>query len=204
MAEHQYTSTDETTQGLLADLQARHLLLATQAAFFFCVAVCLLINHGEMAENDGISFYGVFHETIPILIVGYGVGAVGLWRTSSYLRIAGAPFVTWLGMRVVGLSLVGLLLTPYSHGTFFNWSHMTVGVVGALVQLAIAIQLVRRALSTRTVLGLAAQLGGGIVCAASLPDWNFSWLLLGEIIFQLGFAWCLLEWTRALGEATGR
>jgi len=45
---------------------------------------------------------------------------------------------------------------------------------------------------------LAVLLLGGAPAAASLPDWNFSYLLHGEVIYQPGFGWCLVEWTHAL------
>ena len=44
------------------------------------------------------------------------------------------------------------------------------------------------------------QLAGGLLCAASLPDWHFAYLLPGEIIFQIGFAGSLLVGIRALSE----
>ena len=39
---------------------------------------------------------------------------------------------------------------------------------------------------------------GGAMATASLADWSFSYLLQGEVIFQLGFGWCLIERTHAL------
>ena len=39
------------------------------------------------------------------------------------------------------------------------------------------------------------QLAGGIVAAVSLPDWGFNHMLDGEMVFELGFAWCLILWT---------
>ena len=39
-----------------------------------------------------------------------------------------------LGLRCLAVGLVLLLLTPYNKGTFFNWAHMSVGIVMALVK----------------------------------------------------------------------
>jgi hypothetical protein len=77
-------------------------------------------------------------------------------------------------------------------------------LIGAILQLEIALQLVRESRSFRTVLGLAVPLAGGGIAAASLPDWHFEYLLQGEIIFQVGFSWCLIEWTYALAERMRR
>jgi predicted tellurium resistance membrane protein TerC len=81
---------------------------------------------------------------------------------------------------------------------------MIAGVLGAIFQLEIALQLVRESRSLRTVLGLVVLLIGGVIAAASLPDWHFEYLLQGEIVFQVGFAWCLIEWTYALADRMRR
>ena len=40
-------------------IQARHFLVATQSVLFGSLLICIVINHGPIARNDGISFYGV-------------------------------------------------------------------------------------------------------------------------------------------------
>lgn len=194
------TGVDEPSQAVLVETQTRHLLLVTQLLFFFSLAWCLILNHSQTAENDGISFYDVYHQTVPLLIGGYGVAFVGLWRTSTHFKSAGVPTLTWLGLRVIAVLLFVLLATPFNQGAFLDWTHMVAGVLGAIFQLEVALQLVRESRSFRTVLGLAVLLIGGGIAAASLPDWHFEYLLQGEIIFQVGFSWCLVEWTYALAQ----
>ena len=101
-------------------------------------------------------------------------------------------------MRLVAVGLFALLITPFNRGAFLNWSHMTIGVSIALLQMSVALSLVARVPSPRSSGGLVVLLLGGALAAASLPDWNFSYLLQGEVIYQLGFGWCLVEWTHAL------
>lgn len=193
-------SSIEGSAALFVETKTRHFLLVTQSLFFFALAWCLILNHSPTAENDGISFYGVYHETVALLIGGYAAAFVGLWRTSSTFKRVGVPSFTWSGLRIIAILLFVLLVTPYNQGTFLNWTHMIAGVLGALLELEVALQLVRESRSLRTVLGLVVLLLGGAISAASLPDWHFTYLLQGEIVFQLGFAWCLIEWTYALGE----
>lgn len=81
---------------------------------------------------------------------------------------------------------------------------MIAGVLGALFQLEVALQLVREGRSFRTVIGLVVLLIGGLIAAASSPDWHFEYLLQSEIVFQVGFAWCLIEWTYALADQLRR
>jgi hypothetical protein len=187
-----------------SETEVRHFVLATQAFFFLAVSVCVFINHSAKAETSGISFYGVYHRTLAIIILGFCAGSFGLWRASTYLARAGLAHLTVLGLRFLALGLILLLLTPYNKGTFFNWTHMSVGVVTALVQLAIATQLMVRYRSWQAVSAFYVQLFGGVWAGASLPDWRFSYLLVGELIFEAGFAWCLIEWTYALSSQRSR
>jgi len=172
--------------------------VATQAYFYLTLIVCLAINHGPEAQLDGISFYGVYHGTLALVVVGFAVAGAGLWRGAALLRDTDAPLALRGGMRFVAGGLGLLLVTPFNRGPWFNWSHMTVGVAIALTQAAMTLRLVTRRRTVGVRGGVAVQLGGGLVAAASLPDWHFAYLLTGELIYQLGFGWCLIEWTYAL------
>lgn len=183
-------------------IRARRIVLASQGVFFGALALCVLLVHDHVAENDGISYYGVHAETIVLAVAGYVVAAVGLWLFAGILRDEGVGAMGWASARVVSVMLILLLLTPYDRGTFLNWSHMTVGVVGALVQLGSSFTVMRRRATTAATVGFWVQLAGGVIAAASLPDWGFTQLLTGEIIFELGYSLCVLEWARLLpGEA---
>jgi hypothetical protein len=179
---------------------ALRLVLTTQALFFVALAWCVILVHDHVAQNAGISYYGVHHGTVVIAVVGYVAAAIGLWRTSTLFRIGRLDPLIWLGLRVVAVVLILLLVTPYSGGPFLNWTHMTIGVFGALVQLAISITLLRRYGSLAAILGFSIQLAGGILGALSLPNWRFEYLLYSEILFQLGFCWCLIGWTKILSK----
>jgi hypothetical protein len=198
------STVDDSSSAVFVETHTRHLLLVTQSLFFFAIAWCLILNHSATAENDGISFYGVHHETIALLIGGYTVAFFGLWHTSTHFRASGVPPLTWVGLRAIAILLFILLATPYNRGALLNWPHMIAGVLGALFQLEVALQLVREGRSFRTVIGLVVLLIGGVIAAASLPDWHFEYLLQGEIVFQVGFTCCLIEWTYALADRARR
>jgi hypothetical protein len=194
------TTIDDSRDGASIDTQTRRLLVVTQSLFFLSLAVCLLIDHGHRAQTDGISYYGVYGPTVAILGAGYTVAGVGLWRTADYFRAAGVSSATEMCLRGVSIGLFVLFVTPYNEGTFMNWTHMSAGVTGALLQLAVSWQLLRAQRSRRAVMGFSVQLLGGVLAAVSLPTWGFEVLLIGQIVYQIGFGWCLIEWTYALGE----
>jgi hypothetical protein len=197
-------SSEKTSHGVATpnELQrhAVRVLLTSQALFFLSLAWCSYLQHGFNADSAGISYFGVNHRTIFFAILGYTIAAVGLWRASNLFRAGGLGEVMALGLKLVAAMLIILLLTPYTGGTFLNWAHMAVGVLGALVQLAIAYALLRRGASLWVVIGASIQLVGGVIGALSLPDWRFQILMYGELIFEFGFCICLYQWTKYLVE----
>ena len=190
--------TDVAYEGVTLEARARRLLTITQALFFLSLFVCLVISHGHEAQANGISYYGVYAPTMAFLVAGYAAAGIGLWRAANIFRFADAPAIVWIGLRFVAADLAVLLLTPYDRGEFFNWAHMVAGVAGALVQIGVAVSLVRVRRTSRAVLGLWVQMLGGVLAAISLPDWRLDVLLAGQIIFQIGFGSCLVEWASAL------
>src|SRR5487761_2517447 len=70
-------------------LRARRVLVLTQSVFFGTLAVCLVIRHGVVTRIDGISYYGVYAPTVPLIVVGYLTAAVGLWRAGGLLVAPG-------------------------------------------------------------------------------------------------------------------
>ena len=183
--------------------QARQVLVATQVVFFVCVAMCVAVAHPRQVESYGISYFGVHAPTLPIITIGYGVASVGLWRCARYLAPLEAVTAISGGLRVVSVALPMLLLTPFNHGTFFNWAHMAIGIVIGVTQMGAATYLYLRRRGALTTVVFLIQLVGGLVAAASLPDWGFNHMLDGELVFEAGFAWCLVLWTYAISSPAG-
>ena len=178
-------------------------LAITQVIFFVLLAWCVAIDHSRTVQVDGISFYGVFHRTLIQLGLAFVVAAGGLWRAAGHYLALGAPAWMAFGVRVVALSLFLVIATPFNQGTLLNWTHMTVGVAMALVQGAITIALVQRTTRPGALVAFVVQLAGGLVAFASLPDWHFTYLLQGEIAYQVGFSMALVVWMReVLAPAT--
>jgi hypothetical protein len=180
--------------------RARRVLVVTQSVFFGALGLCVVVRHGPVVRVDGISYYGVYGPTMPLLFTGFITGAVGLWRLGNLVAEAGAPAAWRVALHLVAVALLALLATPYSAGTFFNWAHMSVGVAGALVQLVLALAIAHRAATPGARRAFALLLAGGMVAALSLPAWTFPFLLHGEIVFEVGFAWSLIEMVRTLGR----
>jgi hypothetical protein len=177
-------------------VRARRVVARTQTLFFVLLACCVLIDHSRVVQNEGISFYGAHAPTVALAFIAYGVASVGLWRCAQLFYDATLDRWVRRELRVVAVVLIVLLVTPYNRGALLNWTHMTAGVVGALAQLVTASHLARRAATTASRAALSVMLVGGVVAALSLPNWHFDYLLEGEIILEVGFAWSLWEWTK--------
>jgi len=183
-------------------VSARNSLVATQVVFFTTVAVCEMIAHNGQAELYGISYFGVHAPTLPIIAVGYCVGALGMWRAARYLATRESPQRLVASLRLVALMLPLELLTPFNHGSFFNWAHMGIGVVIGVTQMGIGTALAVRERRTWTTIVFLVQFGGGLCAALSLPDWGFNHMLESEVAFELGFSASLVLWTNAVGATT--
>ena len=195
---------DQATPEVDSAVSTRRLLATTQVIFFASLALCVIVNHSTKAQQDGISFYGVWPPTVIVVVAGYAAGGLGLWRAGSWFRAAAAPSSVFLGVRVVALGLPLLLATPYDEGAVLNWTHITIGVAMALVQAAGTIALVRRRSRVDAWVLFAAQLAGGLLAAASLPTWHFAFLLQGEIVYELAYGVSLIVWVYELAQVGRR
>ncbi len=158
---------------------ARHSLVATQAVFFVCVLACVVVDPSHEASTNGISYYGVHAPTLPLVVVAYVVGSLGVWRAARVVALLDVPAVIVPGMRVVALALPAELLTPFNHGSFFNWTHMIIGVVIGLTQMMTGTVLLLRHPRARTSAAFLVQLSGGLLAAASLPNWGVNRMFEG-------------------------
>jgi len=173
----------------------RRLLLFSQLIFFVALITCWVVAGADKASAQGISYYGIYLPTVPIIGVGYVAASIGLWRTATYFRFLDQANIVVFGLRYIALGLIGLLLVPYNVNTFWHVAHTTLAISGAVMQVAMAIVLLRPLHSWRGWLAFVVQIAGGLVAFAALPDWKFGYLMQGETIFQIGFGWCLLELT---------
>lgn len=70
------------------------------------------------------------------------------------------------------------------------------GVILAIAQVIVTVWLCSVLPAFRVLAAAGLELVGGIVCALSLPDSSFYFLLQGELLFNLGFCLCLITVVR--------
>lgn len=167
-------------------------LVAGSLGFFSSVAACLAITHDATVEHDGISYFSVRSTTLPVIVLGYGSVILGMLVAARRFPDDSLGRRLALPMRCLPVFFVLLLLTPFNKGTALNWSHMTVGVTLALAQGVVTVWLCSVLPAPRVLAAAALELAGGVVSALSLPDTSFNYLLVGELLFNLGFCLCLV------------
>ncbi|MDA8207767.1 MAG: hypothetical protein M0Z92_02105 [Actinomycetota bacterium] len=185
----QGTHASEGNPALTSYERALRLLVGAELAMAVTLAACMGISYGKAASTYGVSYYGVHLDTLWILAIGFVATAYLLFRSARSIDLAKAPARVSLSLKVLAVGLIALLLTPYTVDTFFNWTHMIIGASVFGLQMAVGAVVAFKVLGDRLGwLGVLVELAGGVLAALSLPDHMLTYMLQGEIVFQVGFA----------------
>jgi hypothetical protein len=181
----------------------KRLLLAT-FSFTAGIGAALVILHNSNVEIYGVSEFGVHLSTAPFLALGLFSAAYNTWKLADQVNPnIGTPNLGVL-LKFVSLSMVLIVLTPFTIDTFFNWTHMIVGALLFLDQLYISLTLLHYESDNYKLTLLAVELIGGILAALSLPNHMLTYMFQGEIIFQAGFLALIFRGTHILASTSKR
>lgn len=175
------------------------LMIAYIALFGSLLIDCLILPTNNV-NIYGISYYLVHIHTFFPLALGFLICIALVIHVGCLLPANEQPYTNLSKVCIaIGVLMTGIMLTPYTWNTFFNWAHMTLGAALFIIQLASSIWItygwVHGGLNWSTII---IQLVGGILAMFSLPDNGINLLMPGEIIFQFGFAILLLNSLSAL------
>jgi hypothetical protein len=174
-------------------------LVLGQACLLAGLLVCVALKPDGLGANDGISYYGIYRQTVipyAIAIIGSALltrralrAVAPLFPSPGYLRgLAG-----WLAAMSVGV-----VLTPYSLDTLFDWVHTMLGTAVFALQLVLAGQVHRWTGGDgwMTFLLVVQFLGGVVAAIFVLPKHGF--LIQGQVAFQVAFTALLVRAARLL------
>ena len=152
------------------------------------VAVCILIRPQSLRVDYGLSYLGVFTDTIVPYAVAYVGVAYCLWRASELVTDFDRGLIIGRSMKIMACQLIGLLLTPY---TRFGDVHEFFGSTLFLVQLGLACLAIKwLGGSDRQLARLTGiMLLGGLAAAYYLPQ-SRGFELQAQVVWQLAF-WVL-------------
>ncbi len=166
------------------------------------IAICSLIDFAPETETNGLSWFGVRRQTV----VPFGLGVLCvvalLVRAAATLPDSSRPLVmTRRALVASAVLMLGLLATPYTLSTFFNWAHMTFGATLFAMQLAYAGWFAATYREPVPMVLALAQLVAGLVAAASLVG-VVDQLFTAQVVFQVAYGVVLpLAVARLLADA---
>ncbi|WP_276940189.1 hypothetical protein [Ferrimicrobium acidiphilum] len=170
-------------------------LMVAYGALFGALLIDGIVWPTNNVNIYGISYYLVHIRTFFPLALGFLICIGLVIHVGRQLPSDEQPFRTLrTSFIAIGVLMAGIMLTPYTWNTFFNWAHMTLGAALFVIQLAVSIWITSRWVRVGINWSMIiVQLVGGILAMFSLPDNGINLLMPGEIIFQFGFAILLLS-----------
>jgi len=169
-------------------------LVAAECALFASLALVVIGWPSAEVGDYGISWYIVHLHSFFVLAVGFFTCDYFAIRAALRLDRRGKQGVLRKSLFVMSVLIVGILFTPYTWNTFFNWAHMTLGATLFSLQLILSFWIVLRVVPGALNWAMIAfQFIGGIGAAVSLPDHGATVLFQGEVIFQLAFSILLIR-----------
>ncbi len=168
-------------------------LMAADLFIFGTMVIVEVVWPTGHVDAYGMSFYMTHVRTFIPLATGFGIAVALLFRAASDLPPTGATLMVRRSLQAMAVLLIGILITPYTWGTFFNWAHMTLAAMLFVIQIGLSFWLVEWHVSTIfNWFVLTIEVASGFVAMISLPDFGINLLFLGEIGFQLTFSALLL------------
>jgi len=152
------------------------------------LVVCIVIRPQSLRVDYGLSYLGVFTDTIAPYAVALLGAAFCMWRASELVTEFDHSLVIGRSMKIMAFQLIGLLLTPY---TRFGDVHEFFGSTLFLVQLGLACLAIKWLGGSDRHLALLTGIMvlSGLAAAYYLPQ-SRGFELQTQVAFQLAF-WVL-------------
>lgn len=157
-------------------------------SFFVLLIICIAIRPAGLIANSGISYYGVYGNTLLPYSLGFLLVSVATWRSAAMIQPeTKIEKYVRRALQVFTILFLGLLLTPH---TVLPGEHVFFGSTLFSLQLILGILLlfaIKRDWINALLL-VIAFLGG----VASLIYLNTShgYMILSQVIFQVA-VWML-------------
>lgn len=176
------------------DKSFKHYLTYSQIAIYAAFLICIALEPTSLGANSGLSYFGVHRSTIVPFGFGMLLGSYFIMRASHYLTTM-TTAARWLNLALRGIALliVGIVITPYSLGGWFDVAHRSFGITLFSLQLLVSLWMIiinRRAWLINYGL-LALQMIGGLISLVYLNP-THGYLIQGQLLFQMAFSAILM------------
>jgi len=162
-----------------------------QACFYLGLLACVIIRPAGLADNAGISYYGVYRETILPYILALLGSAYFSIKAAEHFNATGRVIMRY-ALTLMGLLTIGVLITPDSLSKFMDGLHRACGASLFSIQLLLSVWLITRLRHKLwAIVGTLVELGGGIASFHYLSP-QHGLLLQTQVLFQASFGWVII------------
>jgi hypothetical protein len=168
-------------------------IVYAQLSFFLFLTIAAFMTTQGFKHNRGLSFYGEHWSTAVPYGVGFFLCVYFLLRAANALPKNKPEFKRMsILINILTILLLGVLLTPDTLNSFFNWSHIVNSSILFIYELFFAIWLTIRCYRDKLVWFLLfAQFIAGVF--AMLSQFHIIYYLSeGTLFFQLFFSVLLI------------
>lgn len=157
-----------------------------QLCFYVGLIACVILKPQGLTANSGISYYGNYVETIlPYIVALLGAAYFTIKTAEQFTDPALATIKHFL--TVIGLLVLGIMVTPDSLGPFMDGLHKACGISLFVLELLLSLFLVVKLRPKLwLVVFVGIQLAGGIASLIWLAPAH-GYLFESQVVFQLGF-----------------
>lgn len=162
-----------------------------QACFYIGLIACVIIRPKGLTANGGISYYGIYAETIvPYIFALLGAGYFSI-KTGEQFTDPEYKLMKY-SLSVIGLLVIGVMITPDSLSVFMDDLHQACGISLFVLQLLLSgLLTMRLRYAIPAVVFTVIELVGGIASFIWLNPVH-GYLLESQIVFQFGFGALLI------------
>ncbi|MGZ6004967.1 MAG: hypothetical protein ACXWLH_02345 [Candidatus Saccharimonadales bacterium] len=181
------------------NLFSKRLLLGSSISFGLLI-VCILIRPASLAANDGLSYFGVYFNTVFFYSAAFLAYALTFWKVSTQFKIGNHTGKSAANsLRAMSALLLGLIATPHN-APVFGVIHVWLGASLFVIQLIISLVVMLILIGDWLVVSLVAvELSSGLLSLIYLPTAH-GLMIQCQIIYQLAFVLLLLRISNRLGH----
>lgn len=173
--------------------QAVRYVVYGQVCFYGGLLICAALRPAGLTANGGISYYGVYRETILPYTLALLGSAYFLIKTAELYKEPAQKVVRYC-LTAFGLLIIGVLVTPDSVRPIWLWDgvHRAFGIPLFSLQLLFSVWLITQLRYQLPAIFLTAvELTGGIFSLLWLSPIH-GWSLESQVVFQAGFGGLLI------------
>ncbi|HEV2412364.1 MAG TPA: hypothetical protein VGS28_01000 [Candidatus Saccharimonadales bacterium] len=171
--------------------------ILAQLCFYIGLAICIAVRPRSLAANSGISYFGIYASTFaPYAVALLGSSVLSLIAVSQ--RSVCAPKILRATFIIFLLLTLGIIATPYTFSSLFDWAHTILGSILFSLQLVLIAWLTLRQLRTPQAFGLLLFVFASGVAAAIYVRPAHGFLIQSQILFQIGFGLFMIYSLRSL------